>query len=477
MRWLDGYDMVAMPLSVPTGTASVSASLIDGIPTAPGVDKAWFDSEPPPLPNRGHIPEDWRRLYRQIEDNPVGGMDFRAPDALRAWNARFAGDPCKHRHLHHAPGQLYLYDPPDDSARPPYRFLPNATMPHGLVTNQIGWRGAPIEEPRGDRTIRIVFVGASTTLDMPHLPFSWPEYAGYWLNVWAKARGLPVRFEVLNAGRESIVSTDTAEIVRTEVMALRPDLVVYFEGGNQFRLDSVTTDRPPPSAPRPIRAEATTTWLQAAARYSALLGRVQAAIGAAAQANDEGKEWPKPDYKLVWPHGLDEQNPDPGYPALPVNLNVILHDLDDIRLAVAMVGGEFAVASFPWMVRDGLMLDPVRHKYIIQQLNVANYPYRYRDLERLAQFQNRVLASYARSHGAYFIDIAAQTPLDPDLFVDAVHTNYAGGKLRGWITFNLLLPIVEKNVADGKWPRPWPKDVPQKLPTFTPRKVTFSCGQ
>ena len=95
------------------------------------------------------------------------------------------------------------------------------------------------------------------------------------------------------------------------------------------------------------------------------------------------------------------------------------------------------------------MLDPVRHRYIIQQLNVGNYPFRYRDLERLANFQNRVLANYAKSRGADFIDIAGNTPLNPDLFVDAVHTNYAGGKLRGWVTFNLLLPIVEKHLANG----------------------------
>jgi hypothetical protein len=476
VRWLDGYRMFATPLSVPIGATSVSSAILDGIPTGPGVDKAWFDGEPPPLPNRGSVPEDWRKLYRQVEANPVGGMDFRPPDAFRAWNSRFAGDPCKHRHLHHAPGQLYLYDPPDGSPRPPYRFPPNATMPHRLVTNQIGWRGAPIEEPRGDKTIRIVFVGASTTLDMPHLPFSWPEYAGYWLNVWAKSRGLAVRFEVLNAGRESIVSTDIAEIVRSEVVALRPDLVVYFEGGNQFRLETVTTDRPPPSAPRPTQTEAPKTWLQVASRYSALLGRVQAAIGAA-QASGEGKEWPKPDYKVVWPPGLDEQNPDPNDITLPVNLNIILHDLDDIRSAVATVGGELAVASFPWMVKDGLVLDPVRHRYIIQQLNVGNYPFRYRDLERLANFQNRVLANYAKSRGIPFVDIAGRTPLDPNLFLDAVHTNAAGGKLRGWIAFNLLLPIIEKHLADGSWPRPWPKDAPQKLPTFTSRKITFNCGQ
>lgn len=476
MRYLDGYELFAMPLSVPSGTTPVKTTVLDAVPTAPGVDKAWFDGEPPPLPNRRPVPDEWRKLYRQLEENPVSGMDFRAADAFRAWNAEFVGDPCRHRNLRHAPGQLDLYDPPTASARPPYRFPPNATLPHGLVTNQMGWRGKPIEEPRGDKTIRIAFVGASTTLDAPHLPFSWPEYVGYWMNIWAEARKLPVRFEILNAGRESIVSTDTAEIVRTEVLALRPDLVVYFEGGNQFRLDTVTTDRPPRSTRPTARSEARQSWLQAAARYSALLGRLQAAIGAA-QAGDEGREWPKPDYKTVWPPGLDEKTPDPDYPALPINLNVIVHDLDDIRSAVALVGGELAVASFPWMVKDGLVLDPVRHRYIVEQLNVGNYPFRYRDLERMAQFQNRVLANYARSRGLPFLDIAGLTPIDPDLFVDAVHTNYAGGKLRGWIAFNLLLPIVEKHLADGTWPRPWPKDEPQKLPLIAPRTITFNCGQ
>ena len=81
---------------------------------------------------------------------------------------------------------MLVYDPPDSGNAPPYRFLPDVTIPSGLVTNQIGWRGAPIENPRGDKTIRIVFVGSSTTVDSHHLPFSWPELAGHWLNVWAR---------------------------------------------------------------------------------------------------------------------------------------------------------------------------------------------------------------------------------------------------------------------------------------------------
>jgi hypothetical protein len=467
--------MFGLPLDQPDEPAKVGADVLDRVPLAAGVDKAWFTSDPPPLPNRGTAPREWQRLYRAIEDNQVGGLMFRPPDLFRAWNSAFAGDPCKHDFLHFAPGQLYLYDPADRQPRPPYRFLPNATLPSGLVTNQIGWRGAPIENPRDDKTVRIVFVGASTTLDAPHLPFSWPEFAGHWLNLWAKSKGLAVHFEVLNAGRESVTSMDIAAIVRTEVLPLRPDLVVYYEGGNQFRPGSIVPTFPKAAPPQAAQA-ASPSWLQTAARYSALLARVEAAAGLAGSGGD-GHELPKPPYQVVWPDGLDELDPDLSYPNLPVSLTAIQRDLDQIRSDLASIGSVFAVSSFIWMVKDGMVLDPVRHRYILQMLNVENYPYRYRDLERLALFQNRLLAKYAAVHGLPFLDIARFEPFDPDLFIDAVHTNYTGSHVRGWVTFNLLVPTIEKHFADGSWPKPWPKDKPQVLPTFKPRHTTFNCGQ
>ena len=155
-------------------------------------------------------------------------------------------------------------------------------------------------------------------------------------------------------------------------------------------------------------------------------------------------------------------------------MNVIQRDLDRIRSDLAAVGSDFAVSSFLWMVKDGLVLDPVRHKYIIEQLNVGYFPFRYRELERLSQFQNRLLAKYARTHGLPFIDTARYMPMEPDFFVDAVHTNHAGLRLQAWITFNLLLPAVEKHLADKSWPRPSDPAVPA-LPTITPRKITFDC--
>jgi hypothetical protein len=320
-----------------------------------------------------------------------------------------------------------------------------------------------------------VFAGSSTVVDGHFAPYSYPEFVGHWLNQWADARKLDVRFEVLNSARESNTSTDIANVVHTEVLPLRPDLVVYYEGGNQFRMDTIVEEVPKGSAVRPPSTGASVTpdWLRAASRWSALLGRLQAAIGFVASDQD-GREWAKPDYKVVWPSGLDEQNPDLAYPKLPVSLNEIQRDLDRIRADLATVGSDFALSSFAWMVKDGLVLDPIRHRYILEQLNVSNYPYRYRDLERLAKFQNRLFAKYARANGIGFIDVAGQLPVDPDLFLDAVHASYAGTRMRGWITFNQLVPLIEKHLADKSWPRPMPDPAPP-LPIFTPRHITLSC--
>ena len=476
VRVLNGQPLFAFPLPDPVGSATVKPQELDSIALAPGIDRAWFYSDPSPLPNRRDPPKGWQELFLYLQSHPSGTMDFRPPDAFKVWNSVFAGDPCKHKFLRHAPGHLYIYDPVDGQPSPPYRFYPDVTLPDRLVTNQIGWRGRPIEVPRGPRTIRIVFVGSSTVVDGHFVPFSYPEFVGHWLNLWARSKHLDVHFEVLNSARESNVSTDIANIVHNEVLPLRPDLVVYYEGGNQFRLDSIVKDVPKGNAVRPPGngANVAPEWLTQAARYSALLGRVQAAIGFAASDLD-GREWPKPNYEVVWPAGLDEQDPDLDYPNLPVNLNTISHDLDHIRDDLSTVGAEFALSSFVWMVKDGMVLDPVRHKYILEQLNIGNYPYRYRDLERLSKFENRYFAKYAKVHGLTFVDVAGLLPFDPNLFIDAVHTSYAGTRLRGWVTLQQILPMIEKRIADGTWPRPPGPEQP--LPTFKPREITFDCAK
>jgi hypothetical protein len=188
----------------------------------------------------------------------------------------------------------------------------------------------------------------------------------------------------------------------------------------------------------------------------------------------DGREWPKPDYKLVWPKGLDESDPDLARTDLPVTLPIILADLERIETTAEKVGAELAIASFKWLVADGMVLDPVRHRLILEYLNFGYGPFRYRDLERLALFQNRVLEKYAKEHRIDFLDVARQMPSDPDLFIDAIHGTPEGVRLRAWIVLQLLVPIIDRHLADGTWPK---KSFPKVTPPapYTPRVVTFDC--
>jgi hypothetical protein len=211
-------------------------------------------------------------------------------------------------------------------------------------------------------------------------------------------------------------------------------------------------------------------WLREAAACSALARR--------AQGLTSGKEWPKPAYELRWPEGLNELDPDITRFDLPVYLTVILRSLDFIREDLAQVGGELALASFHWLVKDGLELDPSRNKAILDTLNVNYFPYTYHDLERMTDFENRVYAKYAKINNLPFIDVARHMPKDPGLFSDAFHTTPAGVRLRAWIIFQQLVPVIEARLASGAWPRPVPP-MPDGHPAFsTPaRLITFDCAK
>ena len=478
-RYLDGLPLFTdyLPNTV---DRDVTAEHLDEIPRAAGVSRSLFFSDPPPLPNRHEVPAEWLRIAREIGESPAWVNAFRPADFFKAYNSVFAHEPCSnsHRTFRDAPGRLYIYRSLDGSYLPRFRFLPNATTPLGLVTNQLGWRGPPVELRRAEKVVRIVFVGASTTVNSHYYPYSYPEFVGHWLNLWAAARKLGVRFEALNAGRESINSNDIEAIVRKEVLPLRPDLVVYYEGANQFDMSGMLSGMP---AAKPSRPDETVTegrwsrWLRAASHRLALARRLQAALGLTGNPG-RGEEWPKPDYKLVWPAGLDVVDPDLARRDLPVNLTTILADLDSVRATLASIDAELVLSSYQWLARDGMVVDPIRNKALLEHLNISRFPFRYRDIERVAAFQNLVFAKYASVHGLAFLDVAGQIPKAPDLFTDAVHLSYGGVRLHAWIVLQGLVPLIENRLAKGAWPKPMQeagKPPPGLL--FMPEELLFNC--
>jgi hypothetical protein len=67
-------------------------------------------------------------------------------------------------------------------------------------------------------------------------------------------------------------------------------------------------------------------------------------------------------------------------------------------------------------------------------------------------------------------------PYDPNLFSDGIHNTPPGIKLRAWIALQQLVPVIEKKLADGTWPRAVPP-MPAQHPAFAvpPRLIKFSC--
>ena len=439
--------------------------------TTPGTHREWFAEDPPPLANRTTPAPGRAALHQDYARRGLYG-----PEAEYLWNRQFVElERCSpNSHFRNYPDHLVVFDPPTGSDRPRFRFPPNSTSAAGLVTNEFGLRGHPLTLAKPPRTVRIAFLGASTTVGVHKNAFSFPERVEFWLNRYAETNGLDVRFEALNAGREGLNSLDSARILQDELLPLDPDLAVFYEGANHFPLanDLVEPHIPPRqkidprepivqhSVPDPVRA------------HLALGELTDRALNRFHSAGEPRK----PAYRLKWPAGVDERNPNPDDPNLPLELPKIVANLDAMRRSLGGTGGRLVVCSYVWLAEEGMPLSPVRHKYIYEQLNTVLWPLRYGDIRRLADFQNRVFRNYARARNLDFLDVAAASPRDLNLFMDAIHVTKTGDRLRGWIVFQQLAPVLRRLIESGALPhRSPPAGLPQP-PPLAASETTTRCG-
>ena len=449
--------------------AQEALSYLDRIAVAPGTDRRWFTDNPPPLTNRRRpSPEQVARF----NDYKQRGLFADQSDYI--WNRYFVeGTRCAPDNLFtNFPEKVLAFNPPSLTVHPFYRFPPNTTGVGGLVTNEFGMRGPPLTLAKPARAIRIAFIGSSTTVDYHSFAFSYPEYVTHWLNRFAESNHWDARFEVINAGREGINSTDIAAIVQDELLALDPDLAIYNGGANQFpSANQLVSPRVPPRTKidpnDPIARHVVPEFMRTHFAVGDLVDRAMNGFSAVGEPR-------KPAYRLRWPHGVDEQNPDVDRANLPLQLPVIVKDLDSIRASLKTIGGELMVSSFEWYASDAVPLSPVRHRYIYEQLNTLLWPLRYADIRRLANFHNRVLQRYAASRGLVFLDVAKQIPEDPNLFVDAIHMTETGERLKAWIVFQQLAPVVRRKIESGELPRPGTHPVPP-APSLAASEISTRC--
>ena len=376
-----------------------------------------------------------------------------SPNAWKLYNVGFFTDYyCNDRRGWVFPDPVFFYGPYDGDPHPLYRFPPNITTPSGLVANRYGWKGFDIPPDKPNRTIRIAFLGASTTIS-GHSGHSYSDYINHWLNLWARENGHDLLFEVINTGHETYRSMDTAAVVEKELIPLEPDIAVYYEGANQFRVKKDIIGVPWAYLPDPVDKVLDSAGVYKVSALLRLVRRVLPLFINSGTLSDGLTEPVKPSYIFVWPEGLDRDNPDISRLDLPLHLPEILLDLKRIQNQFEKNGAELVIASFIWMVFDGMVVDPVTGKGFFEYTNKQLWPLTYKDARKLADFQNRVFRLFAEKNGVTIIDIAGKFPQELALFTDTIHMTQAGLRLRGWLTLQDLLPIIRAKIENGTLPR------------------------
>lgn len=157
---------------------------------------------------------------------------------LRSWATRKAGEE-RGRALP-SPAERNLYQRPDPvlgfSLTPGYEA-------GGIRVNELGFRGPPLEQPKGARTFRLVAVGDSTTFGLAGAGCPYPEQLERELD---SRRAGEVRFEVVNAGVEGYTSEHVLRLLSSRIEPLEPDLVAVYVGWNDlYWTDPAAANLPP----------------------------------------------------------------------------------------------------------------------------------------------------------------------------------------------------------------------------------------
>jgi hypothetical protein len=465
-RALDGYPLLSVtlgPRSTEPSPVRYSERYIPGLPVAQGVDRAWYALDPEPTHaapyNLDAVAKSDPELVR-IFNQTKKPLSF---EAAYEWNSNWIKQRvCEKTVPEHWSPDLYAFDPGRDTRFPRYRLLRKFMWPlEGGTINSFGLRGLEIPFKKPANTIRIAFLGASTTLDFLAARNAYPDFVGRWLQEWARQHGLDVKFEILNGGRFGFGAQDITAMFRDEVLPLAPDIVLYYEGVNDFTPSQFVKW---PSGQRPSPPTITLRQASPLENYSALARK-------ALMAWDQlrwfsGKEAPKPDLNIEdsTVQLIRDPHPDPHGPAIPDYLRTVVRSLDSIRTEAASHNALFVVAPFLFLAHEGLQLDLPRDFYIFKYLNDLFYPFKYSLLRQLIDWQNRVYKEYDRKFELPVMNLDELYPRDPILFVDAVHQNMDGSRLKAWLIFNELLPLIEREIAAGRLPRP--SQQPETHPAF-----------
>jgi hypothetical protein len=167
------------------------------------------------------------------------------------------------------------------------------------------------------------------------------------------------------------------------------------------------------------------------------------------------REPAKPSAKVILPPELNESSPSIGAARKLAYIDLWLNQLDLYNRTAKSLAITPVVATPRLCMFDGMALLNGANRPLYDQVNGPDFwPITYRDADRLQTLQNRVTAIWAAQNEVAMVDIAGKAPRDPSLCADAVHDIPLSQRLRAWIIFQSFVPLILRDVAAGRIPRP-----------------------
>jgi hypothetical protein len=443
---IDVFKLETRP--APAAKPSQSDS-IAGLTYQEGVDPAWF-SAPPAQIHKLPNPE----LQARTASNPTSMQQenylwnsalLERPDASQI--ALIRGFKL---------ATLFAFRSYDGTPYPRYRLYPdNDYQPTPWITNHWGWLSADMTVRKPARTIRVGIIGDSTSHNRYGL------YLQGFLDAWAQARGINLRFEVANGGRQGLGFEDGLAVMKYELGPMGLDYVVeYFAPSFSLVLPQmvefatlppgVKAGAPPPPEQHPLR-ESAHRMLAPLAPYSAFVRRLSSDNNGV-DSNGLLPEPAKPHVVLHLPSDsagrivLEEARKN-------VYFAQIANHLDHFKALAQTLRATPFVSTERLCVWDGMKLRSGADQGLYQTLNGPLFwPFSYADLQRMLAAHNGTITAWAQANGVNVIDIDGRMPQQPGLCRDAWHDTEFGQRIRAWLIFQAMVPQITHDLSNNLAP-------------------------
>jgi hypothetical protein len=346
---------------------------------------------------------------------------------------------------------LFAFPSFDGSIYPRYRLYPdNDYRPTVWITNHWGWLSPEVTVQKPPRTIRVGIVGDSTS----HNRYGF--YLQGFLDSWAHAQGLGIRFEVMNAARQGLGFDDEMAALKYELGPMGLDYVYeYFApdfSQNLQQMVAFATLPPGVEAGNPPldghpRLDSVRRVLDPLAPVSALARRIR--DGIAHESPDSSLYEPtKPSVRLHLPpvsEGkvvIEEVCKDPYFWRLLVRLA-------RFEMIASSLKAKPLVSTERLCVWDGMVLRNGSSRALYQILNGPRFwPFSYADLRRMLAVHNGAISTWATANGLIVVDIDGRMPRRPELYIDPYHDVAISQQLRAWLIFQAMVPQLEHDMAN-----------------------------